>query len=218
MRYRISRIITPAASLALVTLDQVKAALGIDPLDTSQDAALTQHIDQVSLAIDHYCDRTFARQSYRDQYRRVCDWLRAGEPLRLRQPAIAVDVGGVPVLTVTEDGAALDPDLDWEIDIDSGELYRLNGSNGFTSWTGAIVIADYDGGFDPIPADVQGAALAWVTGRWQAAGRDPALRSVEIPDVITRVWNDTTTSSGSSGASMPAVVRDWLDPYRMWFV
>jgi hypothetical protein len=213
--YQISRVVAPAASLALVTLDQAKAALGIDPADTSQDAALTQQIDQVSRAIDNYCDRIFARQSYRDQYRYVYNWLKPGEPLRTRQPPIGVNGGGLPVLAITEDGTALDA-ADWEVDTDSGELYRLDGTTAVASWTGAAIIVDYDGGFDPIPADVQGAALEWITARWSAQGRDPALRSETIPDVITQVWSSDAVSTTTS--SIPSGVRDWLAPYRLWSV
>ena len=43
--YRISRVVTPAASMALVSLDAAKAALGIDAGDTSQDAVLTAQIE-----------------------------------------------------------------------------------------------------------------------------------------------------------------------------
>jgi hypothetical protein len=213
--YRISRVIVPAGSLALITLDQAKAALGIDPADTSQDAALTHQIDAVSTAIDNWCGRTFVRQTYRDQLRFVCNWLGPGEPLVTRQWPIPVDVDGEPILTATEDGTILDQAM-WEANIDSGELYRLDGSNMAASWTGSTVILDYDGGYDEIPADVQSAALEWLTGRWAAQGRDPALRSESIPDVITQVWSSDAVSTTTS--SMPSLVRDWLTPYQRWFV
>ena len=34
--YRITRVVTPAESLALVSVDDAKAALGIDPADTAR--------------------------------------------------------------------------------------------------------------------------------------------------------------------------------------
>ena len=67
--YRITRVITPAESLALVSVDQAKAALGIDIADTSQDAALQAQIDSVSAAVNNWCDRVFVVQTYRDQIR-----------------------------------------------------------------------------------------------------------------------------------------------------
>jgi hypothetical protein len=205
--YRISRTITPAASLALITLDQAKAALGIDAADTSQDIALTQQIDQVSRAINNHCDRIFAQQGYTDQFRYVYNWLAAGEPLQMRQFPIAV-------ATVTEDGAAVGS-ASWEADAERGALYRLDGT-AISSWAGITIVVAYDGGFDPIPDDVQGAALEWLTGRWAARGRDPALRSEAIPDVITQVWSSDAVSTTTS--SMPSLVADWLAPYRIWSV
>lgn len=213
--YHISRVVTPADSLALVTLDQVKAALGIDLADTSQDAALTQQIAQVSRAIDNYCDRTFARQGYRDQFRYVYNWLTSGEPLRTRQAHFPIGVDGLPVVIITEDGAALDPAL-WEADIATGELYRLGGANVIGTWTGSTIVVDYDGGFDPIPSDVQGAALEWVNVRWSTRGRDPTLRGQTIPDVIEEVYADPSRNNSGATAAMPGLVLDWLQPYRLW--
>ena len=210
--YTISRVTRPAESLMLITLDQAKAALGIDPADTSQDASIQQLIAAVSTAIDSYCERTFVRQGYRDQIRRVCDWLAPGQPLETRQWPIPLDELGAPVLTITEDGTLLDPTL-WEIEVETGSLYRLDTSAAIYSWTGLLIVIDYDAGYDEIPADVQGATLEYFTSRWAARGRDPALRRETIPDVITQDWyTDATTPSMSS------TVRDWLGGYRRIFV
>jgi hypothetical protein len=164
--YRISRVTTPATSLALVTLDQAKAALGIDPADTSQDAALQQQIDSVSQAINNYCDRVFVVQSYRDQVRGACG--RWGEPLVTRQYPIVLDPGGVPLVAVVDDGAALDPTL-LEVYPETGSLYRLDAASLDPSvWASPLLVVDYTAGFDPIPADVQSAALEYLAARWFA--------------------------------------------------
>jgi hypothetical protein len=212
--YRITRVIAPASSLALVSLDQAKVALGIDPADTSKDALIQQYIDQVSLAIDNYCDRTFVRQTYRDQNRYVCNWLAPGKPLMTRQWPIPLDDGGAPVLTVSEDSALVDP-VQWEVEIETGSLYRLDTSAAVNSWTGNLIVIDYDAGYDEIPPDVQGAALEYLMVRWSSAGRDPALRSETIPDVISQTYTDTTIAGATA---VPSGVRDWLTPYRRWFV
>jgi Phage gp6-like head-tail connector protein len=212
--YRITRVITPAASLALVTVDQAKAALGIDPTDTSQDALLQQQIDQVSAAIDNYCDRTFVRQTYRDQNRFVCNWLGSGKPLMTRQWPIPLGEGAAPMLSVTEDGAVLDPAV-WEVEIETGSLYRLDDMAAIYAWTGTLIVVDYDAGYDVVPPDVQGATLEWLTARWLALGRDPALRSETIPDVISQTYRGDDPLITQA---MPTAVRDWLAPYRRWFV
>jgi Phage gp6-like head-tail connector protein len=213
-RYQLSRVIVPAESLALVTLDQAKVALGIDPADTSKDALIQQYIDQVSLAIDNYCGRTFVRQTYRDQNRSVCNWLNPGDPLLTRQWPIPLDEGGLPVLTVTEEGTVVDP-AQWEVDTETGSLYRLDASAAMYPWTSNLIVIDYDAGYDVIPPDVQGAALEYLMVRWSSAGRDPALRSETIPDVISQTYTDTTIAGATA---VPSGVRDWLAPYRRWFV
>lgn len=206
--YRISRVTTPATSLALITLAQAKAVLGVALDDTSQDAAITQQIDQVSAAINNHCDRVLPRQEYEDQFRSVCARLDRGEPLRTRQFPIGTDIDDLPLLTVTQDGVLLD-ETSWEVDIESGALYRID--SGGAAWTGNLIVVDYTGGYDPIPADVQGAALEWINARWASRGRDPMLRSETIPDQISHSWGGDPSMS-----SMPGITRDWLSKYVLW--
>lgn len=210
-RYRISRVITPAASLALVTLEQAKDVLGISLGDDSQDVRLTQQIDSVSRAVAHYCDRVFVLQTYRDQLRYVNNWLYPGQPIRTRQYPILIDDTGVPVLTVTEDGTDV---AAWDISPDTGELWRLDGVM-LAAWAGASIVIDYAAGFAEIPADVQGAALEWLTSRWYSVGRDSALRSETIPDLISVTYAGDM-GAGTSGGSVPPGARELLDPYRLW--
>jgi len=210
--YRITRVITPAESLALVSLDDAKAAVGIDPADTSQDAALTRMVDSVSAAINNWCDRVFVMQTYRDQIRNGRGaW---GQPLVTRQYPIIEDDGSP---TVTEDGAVLDPAF-LEIYPETGSIYRLDsGSTAPSGWGASLIVVDYVAGFDPIPADVQAAALEWLTSRYHAAGRDPALRSETIPDLITQVYAGDS-GAGTSAGSMTPGARDLLEPYRLMTV
>jgi hypothetical protein len=212
--YRITRVVTPATSLALVSVDQAKAALGIDPADTSQDAALSAQIDSVSMAINNYCDRIFAVQVYRDQLRNACGWY--GEPLVTRQYPIMVNDTGVALVAVTENGVVLDAAY-LEVYLETGGIYRLDGSMAPAAWASALLVVDYTAGYDPIPADVQGAALEWLTARWFAVGRDPALRSETIPDLITQVYAGDF-GAGTNAGSMPPGARDLLAPYKLWSV
>jgi hypothetical protein len=210
---RITQVITPAASLDLVPLDAAKAVLGVPLADTSKDAAIGQHISAVSSAINNYCDRVFVIQGYRDQIRNAYGFY--GEPLVTRQYPIAVDSGGVPLVAVTEDGVALDPTM-LEVYLETGSIYRLDGSSAPAAWATPTMIVDYTAGFDPVPADVQGACLEWISVRWYAVGRDPSVRSETIPDLITQVYG--SGSDTSAATAMPGGVRDWLTPYRIWTV
>jgi hypothetical protein len=208
-QYLISRTVTPAASLALVTLDQAKLALGIT--DTSQDAALTAQINQVSAAINRYCDRIFVQQGYRDQFRYVLNWMPVGQPLPLRQYPLAVDEDGNPLATVVEDSVAVDAAA-FEADADRGYLYRLDGAA--YAWTGLLITVDYTAGYDPIPDDLQWATLEWLGVQWHSGyGRDPSLRAETIPDLITQTWDTSAAAVGASTTTVPAAVRGILWPY-----
>jgi hypothetical protein len=211
--YRITRVVTPATDMALVTLEEVKAALGIDPADTSSDVALTAQINAISAAINNYCNRIFPQQVYQDQGRQLSSWLNPGQPLRVRQPPIDTDT-----LVVTEDGVVLGADQ-YEVDAENGAIYRLQ-TNMIAAWGGNLVLFDYTGGFEPIPADVKAGALQWLNTRWMAKGRDPALRSETIPDVISVVYQNDSASSGSSYSDSrpPPEICFWLQSYRLWFL
>lgn len=213
--YRISRTVLPAASLDLVTLAQAKAVLGIDASDTSQDAIISAHIAQVSAAINNYCDRIFVRQGYRDQFRQCSAWLGYGEPLWTRQSPIAVDGTGMAIAAVAQNGVTIDPAY-WEVDVERGTFYSTDGGYVMGSWIGDTVVIDYTGGFDPIPADVEGAALEWLAGRYSLggamAGPMPGLRSETIPDLIEQTWSDA--AAASSASTMPPGVTQTLNFYR----
>lgn len=206
--YRISRTITPAASLALVTLDQAKATLGIDMIDTSQDAALQTQINQVSAAIHRYVDRILVRQGYRDQFRYVCNWMRLGEPLALWQYPIALDENGDPIAIIVQDGSTVDAAL-YEANDERGLLYSIDAAGAY-GWTGLLIAVDYTAGYDPIPDDVQAAALDWLTARWHSEGRDPSLRSETIPDLLAQTYAGADPMNASG---IPGTARDLLTSY-----
>jgi hypothetical protein len=148
------------------------------------------------------------QQGYRDQYRYPSNRMTVGEPLKLRQYPLAVDETGYPLADIVQDGVAIDP-ASVEADIDRGWLYSVD-STGACGWTGLLITVDYTAGYDPIPDDVQAATLEWITARWSAQGKDPALRSETIPDVISQMW-----SGDAQTPSMPSGVRELLAPYRL---
>lgn len=214
-RYRLTRVVTPAPSLGLVTLEELKTVLGIADTDTSQDTMLQLQIDSVSAAIDNYCSRTFVRQTYRDQIRHARNWLRMGAPLQTRQLPIATATDGTPVLTITEDGNALDP-VFFEVELGTGELYRLDSMGNMGFWCSSQIVVDYDAGFDTVPADVKVAALDWLNARWMQRGRDPAVRSEAVFDVLTVTYADDPGSFTETGLGPPEAVCGLLAPYRIW--
>jgi hypothetical protein len=210
--YLISRVITPATDPGLITLDDAKLVLGVAESDTSHDDIIQAEINAVSAAISNYCDRLFPKQTYRDQFSQFY-WSYA-EPLRAQQYPILLDdsTPPIPLLGVTIDGGVLDPTL-FEVDLDTGRAFRLNGG-----WGGTAVVMDYTAGYDPIPADLQAAANEWLTARWLMRGRDPSIRSEAVFDVLTVQYGDPNSGAGATSDGPPAGVRSWLSPYKRWTV
>src|SRR4249919_1220537 len=63
------KVLTPADSYALLTLDELKVAFGIDPADITHDAQLQMLIDQYSDVIAVMCNRVFARETVEETWR-----------------------------------------------------------------------------------------------------------------------------------------------------
>lgn len=215
---RILTVVTPANSLWLVSLDAALDELGLTSDGGTKDSHVGRMIGQVSAAASTYCNRVFVRQSYRDQFRGVC-WLSCGAPLVLSQMPIAVDGDGNLVLTASEDGTAVDA-AEWEVNRNAGTLYRLDSSGASSSWSGTVVLVEYDAGFDLIPDDVQAAALRWLTLRHTTQGVQPGtggLRTDEVPGVQRYDYFQTGGGSGSS-AGVPPEISEMLGPYRIWSI
>jgi hypothetical protein len=206
--YRISRTVVPAGSLALVTVEQAKATLGIDAADTSQDTALAALIDHVSAAIHRYIDRILVQQGYRDQFRYVANWMFVGEPLALWQYPVALNEDGAAVAAIVQDGNTVDAAL-YEANDERGLLYSIDASGAY-AWTGLLITVDYTAGYDPIPDDVQAAALDWLTARWHSEGRDPSLRSETVPDLLAQTYAGVDPMAATG---IPGTARDLLAPY-----
>lgn len=211
--YSIHRCISPAVSLGLVSLDQVKDEIGIPINDTTKDSIIGNHITQVSAAIHTYCDRIFVRQGYRDQFRSTYSTgLASGTPLVVRQRPIVLEAG-LPVMTIIEDGVQLLPEQ-WEVDEQLGRIYRLDGA-----WSGNPITVDYDGGYIIVPPDLQAAALKSVSARYHNVGRDPMLRSQTIPDVVAEsYWASADAAGNRSSTTIPVEVYAVLDAYVLRFM
>lgn len=198
---RIDTVLVPAESLALVPLDVVKEELGIAVDDTSQDARLNRYIAQVSAQIHAYTQRIFPLQTYRNEFFR--EW---GDPGA--GPLITSAWPIVEIVSLTEDDVLIAPD-DYIWKDKAGLVFRRLGA-GFGPWAGATITLDYVAGFAPLPLDIEAAALSWLTVRWTVAGRDPAIRSETIPDLITVTYE---SSSSTEAAAMPGAVKEMLLPY-----
>lgn len=133
----------------------------------------------------------------------------------LSAPVTAAIASGTTIgfgLTVVEtDGDPLYPMVDFTIDPLSCQLLRL-ASDGVSPsrWGTAALTIRYSAGYYEIPDDLQTAALQWITLRWNARGRDLALRSIEIPGVLSETY-----WVGGDMPGIPREVTDMLSAYAM---
>jgi hypothetical protein len=144
MADRTITILTTATESDLVTLDECKLLMGMSPTDTSSDAQLQLFIDVNSAAISRLCNRTFAREEVREEWRELgCQlnwpgyWYQdhvpyysgtagCGDAHRLFLSHWPVHPGDVESVE-SPMGTVLDPST-YEVEEDSGKVECLNGS------------------------------------------------------------------------------------------
>ncbi len=184
-----------AASLDLIDIETAALALGID----DDDAQLPAQISAASALVQSYCGREFNIATVQE----VVTSIDAASLILSRFPVVDVE-------SVVEDDVTLTVE-EWEADAAGGILYRLrNDRRG--SWCARRVVAIYDAGFHDVPQAVQAATIDLIRIRRSKASRDPLLRSIDIPEIVSEsYW--TGSVPGEVGAGLPADVRAMLAPY-----
>lgn len=180
----------------LCALNDVKVYLGIT--DGNSDIVLTAIIGNVSAAIESFCNRTFAVQSYVETRNGGC-----GPKMYLSNGPI------VSVASVTVDTYNIPPAanaLAFGFVFDENVLYiRPGGYPGeFTKGVQNVVVS-YTAGFAATPADVNQACVELVA--WKYAKRNRIDKKNEILAAQT---------VGFDLSDMPASVKSALQPYVRW--
>lgn len=197
---------TAAASKDLTVKATVFAELGITPT-SAQNTLMDTIIHQVSAAIVGYCNREIASEKVLSKFR---DLPSGVDTLWL--PRVPVTT----VHTVVEDGTTL-TSAQYELNADSGELWRLDSSSECTTWAaGSLITVLHTGGYvtlTALPHDIERAAIEQCKAQWGGAKRDPTVRSINIPDVVATQFSvGGGDSVGSSG--LLTTVEGLLNPYR----
>lgn len=184
----------------LTTLAKVKAELQSPDAD---DALLTTLIEQASATIETFCGRSFAAAAGTETIRLD----------RWRERLILDRTPVVSVASVVLSGQALDP-ASYEVESSgSGFLLRLDASSCSIGWPVGRVVVTYTAGYSATPPDVERCCIDLVSRAYFARGRDPALRSEKILDVIDQSWFDPDKVEMRGG--FPADIADRLTAYRM---
>lgn len=197
-------VVTPAATVALTTLDAVKPGLDVGDGD---DAALTDLIGQASAAIVTYTGRTFGREVVQ-------------EVVRLHRPVTGIVLERAPVVSVSAvmEGAATLSTTDYEADLKAGIVRRLSSSGCYRTFDAGTVTVSYTAGWllpgedgRDLPADIEGAAVALVRHLWNERGAWRGLQSVALGSSNITYRNP---ASGVDGG-MPGEIASALDRWQL---
>lgn len=191
-------VTVPAVSQDLTVLATVKNELGITS-DTNDDAKLAVYIKQASDAVSAWCRRVFGQETVSETFRPS---FQVGKLILDRRPVSSIT-------SVTEDGTALSAS-DYELDAESGMVTRLY-SDCQSNWSASKITVVYVAGYellDSLPHSIEKATILLVKNYYYSGPRDPLMKSVDIPGVMSEsYW------VGDNG-SIPDEVADLLGPYR----
>ena len=194
-------VTTAADTHDLTVLDTVKEELGRTVSAT--DAQLTRWIHEASTQIASHCRRVFAAETVQEVFHGVSG---ADELILSRRPVTSIT-------SVTEDDDTALAATYYEIEADTGLLYRLDGTGYRERWHASRVTVVYVGGYSllgNLPRDIEAATVQLVARRAFMASRDPNLRTVQVEGVGSRsFW-----VSPQSETLMSDDIKALLAPYR----
>lgn len=203
-------VTTAASSYDLTTLDNVKAELNVS--DNSKNTILKRYISSASVAAASYCNRVFQVETVSEQFfygtfeRYNSVSRHTIKRLQLKRWPLTA------ITSVTEDSTALVANTDYLADNSVGTLIRLGSDTKPVAWSPLPLTVVYSAGYATTPADVEDAVIRMVVKRYQAKGRDPSLKSENLPGVRdVTYWIATGTESGN----MTPDITDILDGYRV---
>lgn len=195
-------ITTPAASTALLTIEELRAAVGAK--DGSKDVALARVGARVDATIARTCMIAAVPPTPPTLREEVLS-----ETLRnVYEDAIILSRRPVSSITsVVVDDVTLDAD-EYEVDPETGMLYRLS-EDVRISWCATVATIVYTAGWAAVPDDLKRAAELLALDFFSATGRDPNLRRVVVEGVGSHdYWVSPTTDPLVSQE-----VLDLLSPY-----
>lgn len=207
-------VLTEAHSHDLTTLARAKRELGLKASDRSRDADIREDITMASQMCAEYCRRPFGRETVRE----VVDYdaglgsypnWNQGWIVLQRKPIVEM----VSVSESTDDPLVLN--TDYYIDAEHG-MIRRGTIDSWKWWRFGKLTIEYTAGYhllDSVPWSYERACLIVLRGLWFSRGRDPAVRSVDLPDVGSRTY----ASGDSPALGVPLEAQQLLQPHRRMF-
>lgn len=214
----ITKVITPAEDDSLISMYYARLGLNMqNSTDATVDEQIEMFIRWVSNEISTTCNRTFAREKVEETYRDIAEF------------ATKIWVSHYPIAeieSVTEDGEALEEDVDYEVDKKNGVLLRLDGS----AWIEPVVVT-YTGGYRlpfEAPEALQQAAILQIREAYFATVRgDATIRMVSHKEARVIYFDPAQQAralmgggAGGAGGLTPArrASADLLKRYTRFFI
>lgn len=200
----------PAAEPYMLTsLERIK--LEHDITVTTYDNLIEAKIKEAGSDIEAYLGFRVARETVRETFRpdggaEIADYL-----ILDRTPVASIT-------SVVVDDVAVDA-AEWEVDAATGLLHRLDSSGYPYVWEFCkSVVVVYAGGYalpDDTASDlepaIEAAAVELVSQYWLSRGRDPLVKSEEIPGVMrTEYWVGAVGAAGE----LPPSVQSKISRFR----
>ena len=214
-------VTAPAASYNLIDLATLKADLGITI--TTDDAFLTNRIASASATVANFCNRVFPVETLAWQFFPARD----GWPWTVTQDIQPLELPRWPVVqissvveTIANVPTTLVAGTDYLADNVRGQLTRLDIYGKPRRWWPDAVAVAFSAGYSTVaapttgalalPADVFEAVELLVKNAYYARTRDGAVRSENIPGVISNSYFSPDAAGG-----IPADVAARLNQYRV---
>lgn len=196
---------SPAANRALLSLEEIRAAVG--DASTDNDADLVDLSLQVS---DLICDLCGVQGDGVNPATILQEDIVEIIRLSVSRAALTLTRRFVSAVDSVEiDGVAID-DEEYEIDAASGVLRYLNASGGYSAWPAGKIEIAYTAGFSTAPNPLKMAAKVIAREAWTSEGRDPLLRAETHDGYGTFQYFRPTVLD----KSVSQAVIDMIAPYR----
>ena len=212
------KVLEPADSYDLCSLDEIKTMLGISLSDTSEDALLATWITQYSDVIATICRRTFAKEKVLETWRGDTMPFDTdnGRMFLTHYPVADADIESV----TAPDGSTIDS-TGYELENASGKLQFFN-----AQWSEPIRVT-YTGGYDlpdeTPPALKQALTLLVNNARiWQSRSLTSGVRSISHRESRVQFFdvNQAVAKMGGAGPIGMAneMVNSLLTAYIRYYV
>ncbi len=203
-------VTTAPTATKLTTLARVKMELDIT--DSANDDLLNVKIDEASSDAEASLGFTVPRATVDETFWR-------SEPIEWPEYLVLNRAPVVSIDSIVIDGVILTDTTLYRLDPELGLLYALNSTGFPLPWYFyKSIVVSYTGGYllpgqtnRDLPVGIEGAVVDMVQSFWLAKGRDPLLKRVDIPGVVSREW--WVGSVGEAGELPPGIVTK-LAPFR----